>query len=316
MRKLNIVISNSSLEPTKANLRKYIPQSGKTSTLLKKNKIKDFEHDNLIQESLRCSELILGKYMKEFSVFSHEISSSSVYVLDPMIIEKIDTESLDAEALFDFNRRSILLSSDVDVLDIPSIIFHELTHAKGAFLYECNSGHLKLKSNGLWSKIYSENKDTYHIFSGLNEAVVSILEKRFFSEYFHSNSVCRDFHQEVIGGKNFDEKKAARISKKEGLRSGHIFYLKRNDYYYFAYVYLRDFFEDLIYQISKIKNISMTDVETKFFKAYFTGEKGELFRLLYDVFGSIKFRALAFMDASEESCFLVRNILKLKKAPV
>jgi hypothetical protein len=195
-------------------------------------------------------------------------------------------------------------------------ILHEITHLKNYLALEAHEDLLKPYRAGL--KISASRKKEEKIgfftaFSGLNEAVVSEIEKRFLPQLIRDNQFLAEEYQWETS-KEAQELRE-KIAQEQGIKTDEIVWINKDgkDFNRFPYYEQRkvlNYIVDGLYEDNADKFNSRDEVMKLFFKSHFDGRLLSIARLIEKSFGRGAFRIIGMMDERENSARLVMDYLK------
>ncbi len=269
-------------------------------------------------ETIKISNEITNNLLKEFGLPQFDIPERNIHILPEAAYKRMFYNEYGA-ATFD-NPQMILVNNDKEVHSMArsSEIFHEMVHLKGYLALELDKKSLSGYRSGLIiypTRLKIANNKNAKYMTGLNEAIVTEIEKRYSPQIFKKNKYLK---------KEYDFQKSEKI---ENLK-------KRNaeDYgvdpedieaideknkliYFYAYPEQRQvlhFIANSIHKENKEKFKSEEEVMKKFFRAHFTGNVLDIARLIENSFGKGSFRILGEMTHGDEgaSAERVMNYLK------
>jgi len=207
-----------------------------------------------------------------------------------------------------------------DPIDKLSNILHEIAHLKGFLALEAGDDLYKVYRSGV--KVMptmqkAERIGSFTAFIGLDEAIVSEIEKRHLPELIKKNKLLKGEYIWQTSSEATALKEE--IAKKEGINPNEIMRISKDGQTYkcFSYYEQRRVLNHIvgrIYENNREKFDSADDVMRLFFRAHFSGELLSIARLIEESFGKGAFRMVGMMDDNTNSARLIMDYLK-KKSP-
>jgi len=200
------------------------------------------------------------------------------------------------------------------ILEFATTIFHETLHLKSRQVIQLNKVgiDLEIATSRSGVKVHSSHKqniegDSHSHLDGLDEAIVSEYEKKFFNDVLQM-PIFKDYRNWFLSEEVVKERKL--IAKEHRIAEDEIFWKTKNSNNKcgFPYFYQR---QVLNYVVSEIQNdfskdyVSKDKVLAEFLQACFTGRLMKIAHLVEDTFGEGSFRVLGDMDTNDQNA--IRN---------
>lgn len=290
-----------------------------------KREIEALEYEKTSQEKelIFAADNELNDLMEKLGVPFFDIPLKNIHILPPELYKKADKIAGDYNAITNYQERTILINAKVfksDPLYFGSVIFHEMFHLKGYFALEVEKAEKKdAETVGLFRaglSVFSaikkdkENKEHEH-FRGLEEAVTTEMEKRYFKKLIEHPVLKEEKKQlENEEAKELKEK----ISQKVNMPIDEIISFDDEFYTKFSYFWQRKVLNLLvskIYENNKEKFASPDEVLLDVFvKAHFTGQMLPMARLIKESFDKTTFEILGMMTDEDESAIKTLEFLQ------
>jgi hypothetical protein len=282
---------------------------------------KDFEKTAIADINKALNEILANFKIKPF-----DIPRDNIYIVPREIYKEADDGGGDSPAFSTHDKQVIIINGEE--VDHPlwrvAVLMHEMTHIKNFLSIGMqNDGESDFRRIGLQmhtTEKKSEQTDVARYFRGLNEAVVSELEKRLFSKIISQNP----FLQKEIAERNSDEGKSLikKAASKRRIAEDEIIYVKQldtpDDIESVAFPY-REQRRVLHYIIDALcakdpeHFPSRDDAFQLFLQGHFSGQVLPLARSITKVFGEDAFRILGMMsEKDDESCHMTLEYLQKK----
>lgn len=277
---------------------------------------------------------LLNQVLKELNLPTFDIPEANIYSVPQNLYKEIDGRTnIDSDGFAAHQEQAIVLNSEN--LDHPysriSVLLHEMIHLKGFVSIEVGEDKTDLRRIGLEAhsslKKTKEYKQPVRHFIGLNEAVVSELQKRLLSKVIDRNPhLARE--KEILASER-GKTGLAKAVKKEGLPEDEFVYAftrgddpEKDDWgaFMLPYRHQRMVLDYIVRTIQKTYPDEFPhpdDVFKLFLQAHFGGYQFKaLGRLIDDAFGTGAFREIGGMTGKDsESAFRVLAYLK-KNTPL
>lgn len=266
----------------------------------------DFEKIFIADTNQLLNEILSAAGVKTF-----DIPEENIYIVPDKTYKEIDGEDEGGNGMTIHSRQSIVINAEELAHPIlrSKVLLHEMIHLKNFLSIEApDEKQHWLRRIGLEMQPTEkkENEIGYFLaFSGLNEAVVSTLEKRSFPQLIEKNPALRQEEQTLFAS----EKQQARrkeIAEKENVEEDDVAYVSQNgeEWMLFAYPEHRkvlDYIITTLYQENPSHFASEDDVFKLFLQAHYGGQLLPLARALKSTFGEDAFRILSMMDATSKN---------------
>jgi hypothetical protein len=168
--------------------------------------------------------------MKEFGIEGFDIPERNIHIVPPNLYKQIEEDS-NRVAITIQDLQLILLNAEHlrHPIRRASTIFHEMIHLKNylaieAYDYLYKPYHIGLRISPSMRK--QEKIGHFTAFLGLNEAVVSEIEKRYFPQLISGNEFLAEEYQWLTSEKARKYKK--RIAESEGLPADEIMWVSKD----------------------------------------------------------------------------------------
>lgn len=266
----------------------------------------------------------INSIMKRLSLSPYEVPARNIHIVPPELFKEIFFE--DGNGRCNYDHRVVVINADRlrnKPVDFGSIVFHEMFHLKGHVSIEVKRTNKNTKDGisfyrtglGVHSSIKNDEKGFQHShFTGLEEALTSEMEKRYFSKM-----IC---HPSLKDQKEWLESQEAQTIKKELAEKNNLPIDEIRDvdrdkiFSKLTYPMQRKVLSLLTSEIYKRNNDkfnSEDEVLDVFVKAHFTGELLEIARFIKNAFGKESFEVVGTMDAGEKSAVRVYEFLMRAK---
>ena len=288
----------------------------------KKQLFESLEYQKKPYEKLAIEEAneITNSIISDFGLRPFDISERNIHIVPDKLYKEIEGDS-SKRAVTIQELQMIILNAERIVYPVEraSTIFHEIIHLKTFLSIEAHEDLYGVRRCGLEmsSSRKKEEKTGFFIaFSGLNEAVVSEIQKRYFPELLRKN-------QFLVDEYNWGMSEEARVLKEEKAKEekadiSEIAWVTKDgkDYGGFPYRGQRkvlNYIADVLYEENAGEFSSRDEVMRLFFKAHFDGKSLPIARLIEKSFGKGSFRMVGMMDDKLNSARLVRDYLTKHK---
>jgi hypothetical protein len=153
-------------------------------------------------------------------------------------------------------------------------------------------------------------------FLGLNEAVVSEIEKRYFPQLISGNEFLAEEYQWLTSEKARKYKK--RIAESEGLPADEIMWVSKDGKHLGCFPYYEqrrvlNYIVDCLDEDNVEQFNSRDEIMKLFFKSHFDGRLLSIAGLIEKSFGEEAFRVIGMMDERENSARLVMDYLMKRR---
>ena len=290
------------------------------------DKLKIFEENEYEKEpyetdSIHLANGIINGIRTKHGLPAFDVPPRNIHIVPKDIYKGIDDKE---------NRAGVtagaaqFIAINKDVFDGNKVveadtILHEMVHLKGYMAYEVGEGGVNAPyRSGL--KIFPTFKKEakqggYKLFSGLGEAVVAEITKRWSKKILADNpglkkekewmdsAAAKDKMKEITAKRNYPEDEIE-FAGEDGVHWLHTYYFQRRVLYF------------ILEKIAEDKQISEDSVWEDFEKAHFTGNILGIAKSVKASFGEDAFNFLGTMDASETSANMVLDYLKKKRRKI
>ncbi len=287
-------------------------------------KMLEYQKHDFEKAAIQEINRLLNKILEELGISSFDIPAENIYSVPKSLYKEIDESTHDTNGFTAHREQIIVLNSEE--LDQPytriSVLLHEMIHLKGFVSVETTEKQRVLRRIGIQTqssiKRDEENNDSFRQLIGLNEAVVSELQKRLFLQVITQNPYLDEEREKIVDPVN--EERIAKATKKTGLPKDEFVYVEPQgddgwEAMTFPYLEQRKVLNYLLNTIQKANPEqfpSQDDVFKLFLQAHFKGELLPLARAIDDTFGKGTFRIIGMMSGQdEESAY--RTLAYLKK---
>jgi len=280
---------------------------------------KDYE-----KKAIKVINDFTNAILSDFGLPAFDIPERNIHIVPNSLFEKIE-EDEKTKAVTIAKEQAIVINAEkiINPIGRVSTIFHEMIHLKSYLSLEgYDDNFVKIRRIGL--KVYPSRAKTrkfgdYIFFKGLNEAVVSEIQKK----YFHYIIVFHGVLPDDI--KNWDFSMEARqlkreIAEREKLEIDEIVWVSKDgkDFGVFPYYEQRkvlDYIVDVLYSDNFKEFDSKDDILKLFFKAHFNGKLLSIARLIEKSFGEDSLRVVGMMshDDPNSARLTLQYLIKHRK---
>ncbi|MEK7596351.1 MAG: hypothetical protein AAB564_02275 [Patescibacteria group bacterium] len=290
-----------------------------------RKELESLEYEKTPQEKelIFAADNELNDLMEKLGVPSFDIPLKNIHILPPELYKKSNKIAGNYSAITHYQERAILLNAKVfksDPVYFGSIIFHEMFHLKGHFALEVEkTGEKDMETVSPFraglavfsaNKKDKENKGHEH-FRGLEEAVTTEMEKRYFKKLIE-HPILKEKKKQSESGEAKELKEE--ISQKADIPIDEIISFNDEFYANFSYFWQRKVLNLLvskIYENNKDKFASPDEVLLDVFaKAHFTGRLLPMARLIKESFDKTTFEILGMMADDDESAIKTLEFLQ------
>ncbi len=299
-----------------------------SSSFVERLRMLEYPKHDFEKVAIKDINSLLNKILKEFGLTEFDVPEANIYSVPEKLYEEIDGQSkTDSDGFCAHQEQAIVLNSEK--LDHPysriSVLLHEMIHLKAFVSLEANETGQYLRRVGLEAysslKKTHEQKRSVRQLIGLNEAVVSELQKRLFPHVIKRNPHL-DREKSIMDSKR-GKTGLVKATQKEMLPEDEFVYaFTKNDNpetsewegYTFPYRPQRLVLKYILETICRTypdEFISEDDVFRLFLQAHFGGQLGPLAKAVEDTFGVGSFRMIGTMTGKDpESAYRVLDFLK------
>ncbi len=286
---------------------------------LESSELKKEPYEKLVIER---ANKITNELLRDAGQSPFEIPERNIHDIPNRLFEKLEDDG-DTRAVTYSDQQSIFINSDKirNPIDRSATILHEMTHLKSFLSLEVHEDDLFIHRAGLKvapTRKKREDLGYYNSFTGLNEAVVTEMEKTYLTQLLEFNKFIRNEKEwesseealktkgDIAKEKNMDPEEIICLTKIEG---GY-------EYKIFPYPAQRKVLHhtvNKIFEDNRKKFKSENEVMKLFFNAHFNGQLIEIGRLIEKSFGEGSFRIVGMMDDDSKSANRVMDYLKKYK---
>ena len=263
---------------------------------------------------------ITNSLLNEFGLASFDVPERNIHIVPEKLYKQIEKDD-DLIATTFQDRQLIVLNAErlTHPIDRTATIFHEIIHLKNYLALEAHEDLYKPYHSGLKisaSRKKSEKIGFFTAFSGLNEAVVSEIEKKYFLQLIRDNQFLKDeYHWET--SKEAQELKE-KVAKEKNRKSDEIMWISKDgkNFNFFPYYEQRkvlNYIVDSLYEDNANKFNSRDEVMKLFFKSHFDGKLLPIARLIEKSFDKGAFRIIGMMDDENSAGLLMDYLIKHRK---
>jgi len=274
----------------------------------------------LDKEAIRLANLKLGELQKRLGVPSWEIPEKNIHLAPSLLFEEyVPHKNITGQTWI--IPQLIMINEDKIGCHAEKCehYLHEMTHLKGYFAAETDE-EKKLYTYRMGLKVYTTKKKcaaigNYWAFEGLDEGVVSEIEKRSLKEVLAENK----YMESELLGQNSDRAKKIKSDLVSGgrIREDELYFVDEQEGVCYRYPYPRQraalelmvlkIFEKFEGQFSGPEKIYEL-----FFKAFFTGNIIPIARLITKTFGKDSMRIIGMMTKEPASANMLLDYLRKK----
>lgn len=284
--------------------------------------LEKFESAKLPHEVLAIEKAneITNSILEEFGLKPFDIPERNIHIIPEDHFKKLTKDLVkdqEVGALTFQKRQMILINSDLHshsvAIDMAATILHEMIHLKGFLSLEAYEDLCKFYRSGM--KIFPSRKKMEEmgyaeIFKGLNEAIVTEIQKKYLPQLIKENRLLVEEYRWQSSNEIQNLKK--KIAQNLRIKPDEIIWVSKdgkslNVFPYYEQRVVLNYIVDVIFEDNKEKFSSREDVMKLFFKSHFDGKLLEIARLIKKSFGPDAFRIIGMMDEENED--LARLIL-------
>lgn len=283
----------------------------------KRQILESLEYEKKPYEKLAIEQAnkVTNLLIKEFGLTPFDVPERNIHIIPEKLYKQIDKD--DKVAITFQDKQAIVLNAErlIHPFDRVSTIFHEIIHLKNFLAIEAHEDLHKPYRSGLkvnTSRKKEERIGFFTVFSGLNEAVVSEIEKRYFWQIIQQNQFLTNEYNWQISkdAQGLKDK----IAKEEDITPDEIIWVSKDgkDYNLFPYYDQRkvlNYIVERIYKDNREKFNSTDEVMKLFSRSHFDGKLLRIAKLIEKSFGRGSFRMIGMMDETKNSARLVMDYL-------
>lgn len=265
---------------------------------------------------------ITNAMLDEFGLTPFDVPERNIHIMPKKLYKEIESDD-DVPAVTFQEQQLIALNAERTVHPIyrVSIILHEITHLKNFLAIEAHEDLYKSWRRGLkigTSRRKAERIGYFEAFSGLDEAVVSEIQKKYLPGLLQQNKFLADEYNWEISKEAHDLKEKA--AREEEIDTDEIIWITKDGKDYGSLPYYEErkvlsYIVDRLYKDNADKFDSRDEVMKLFFKSHFDGRLLLIARLIEESFGKGSFRMVGMMDdENTNSARLVMDYLTKHKS--
>lgn len=280
----------------------------------------EYEKKPYEKSAIKQANEVTNSLINEFGLTPFDVPERNIHIVPDKLYKQIEKNE-DRVAITFQDKQLLALNAErlVHPIDRVSTILHEIIHLKNFLAIEAHEDLYKPYRSGLKvsaSRKKEEKIGFFTAFSGLNEAVVSEIEKRYLPQVIQQNQFLADEYNWEVS-KEAQELKE-KIAKEKGIKPDEIIWVSKDgkDYRQLPYYEQRrvlNYIVKCIYEDNRGRFNSADDVMKLFFKSHFDGRLLSLARLIEKSFGKDAFGIVGMMDTDENSARLVMNYLTKRR---
>jgi hypothetical protein len=300
-------------------VRNFAEHHYKEITEDKRTILESLEYEKKPYEKLAIKKAneITNSIMKEFGLIGFDVPEKNIYILPESLYKQINENDRQFAATIQ-NRQLIVINAEklIHPISRVSAILHEITHLKNYLAIEAHEDLLRIYRSGLSMRPLRKKEEkagSFTAFSGLDEAVVAEIEKRYLPQIIRDNQfLSKEYQWETSKeAQNLKEK----VAKEKGIEADEIMWITKNGEYFNSFSYYEqrkvlNYIVDCLYKDNADKFNSRDGVMKLFFKSFFDGKTLTIAKLIEKSFGRRAFRIIGMMDERENSARLVMDYLK------
>ena len=296
------------------NNRTQVPESRRLRLSLVEYPKQEYEKQIIADANLLLNDILIDAGVKPF-----DIPEDNIYIVPDKTYREVSLDSKDRStvAVTRHRNQSIVLNAEKSghPLSRAAALLHEMAHLKNFYSIEApNEESDWYRRSGLGMRSTSQRDETigeFHRFYGLNEAVVSELEKRLYPRLVEDNPVLKAEQSSLLASKEYLARREE-TAKREHIDEDDIIYISDDESDLDKFVYgeqrkVLNFIMDTIYRQHPDQFASEEDVFNLFLQAHFGGQLLPLTRAIKSTFGEDAFRVLGMMDESDTNS--ARNVM-------
>ncbi len=307
-----------------SNLDDLLPEN---LNIIKKLLYEKFGEKEKEEYQLRTIELVnqaTNELLEEFGLKPFDIPEKNIHIVRESLYKQIDPAPGAAGCTIGPSQTIVINDESLpSPLSMSGAIAHEMIHLKGYYAFEVSKKRFASHRTGLViDTTYKKSKESgyYRAFKGLNESVVSELEKRLFNRIVVDNEHLSS-ESERINSQQFYAVRA-RIAKQEGIPEDEILDISEKEksftrFDYYSQRRVLNFIVDAVYENNKESFQSRDEILKQFFRAHFQGNIVPIARLIEKTFGEGSFRFISVMGDNEgKTSSMVMDYLVKQKARI
>ncbi len=297
------------------NNRAQVPENGRLRLSLVEYPKQEYEKRIIADANRLLNDMLIDAGVKPF-----DISEDNIYIVPDKTFREISPspENWTSSGISLNRHQTIILNAEElgNPLSRAAVILHEMTHLKNFNSFEAPDEESSwFRRSGLGMQSTRQRDETiggdFHRFYGLNEAVVSEVEKRLFQRLVEDNPVLKEEQASLLASEGYIEKRKE-IAKRKSFDENDIIYINDDEREIARFNYgnqrkVLDYIIDTIYRKHPDQFASEEDVFNLFLQAHFGGQLLPLARAIKSTFGEDAFRVLGMMSGSDTNS--VRNVM-------
>jgi len=275
---------------------------------------------NSDKEAIRLANLKLGGLQKKLGVPAWEIPERNIHLAPGPLFEKYVPDKNITGQTWIIPQLIIINEGATGCrAELCEHYLHEMTHLKGYFSAETDEEN-KIYTYRMGLKVYttkqkSEVVGNYWSFEGLDEAVVTEIEKRLLKGVLEENK----YMENELLGQNSDgvQKIKGGLASARKISEEEIYFVDELQGSCYRYPYPRqraalEFMVKKIYEKFEDQFSSPEEIYMLFFKAFFTGDIVTIARLITKTFGKDSMRIIGMMTKEPTSANMLLDYLRKK----
>ena len=287
----------------------------------KRRMLESLEYEKKPYEKLAIKQAneITNSLLEEFGLTPFDVPERNIHIVPEKLYQEVES---DGDKIATTSQHHQLIALNAEKLVHPahraSVILHEITHLKNYLAIEGLEEFYKPYRSGFKiSPTYKKEEQVgfFTAFSGLDEAVVSEIEKRYFSQLISQNEFLKKEYE--WGESEEAQELKEKIAKEKSRKPDEVMVVSKDrGYKFFPYYEQRkvlNYIVDQLYADNKDKYSTRDDVMKSFFKAHFDGRLLGVAKLIEKSFGKGSFRMLSMMNSESNSSRQVMDYLRKQR---
>ena len=325
-----LVVGSASLETKKEKARQIVERFGeyhyeqfssRQRTILESSEIKKSKCEKLAIEKINE---ITNSILSEFKLDVFNVPERNVHLIPDKLFKEITKDETITGATSEI-MQLILLNAEAlkDPMSRISAMLHEIIHLKSFLVLEVHEDLKRVYRGGVTVGALREKSEKvgyFMMFGGLNEAIVTEIQKRYlkkcFSEVVSTLEKMSDlgsYDQFLIDEYHWQDSKEARNFKRKLIKEAfpdrgedEIVWVGRNESGYDLLGYygqrkVLNYIVDVLFKDNTDRFNSKDEVMKLFFKAHFDGKLFAIAKLIEKSFGEGSFRIIGMMSEKDEN---------------
>lgn len=276
----------------------------------------EYEKKPYEKKAIKQANEVTNTLISEFGLRPFDVPERNIHIVPDKVYKLIEGDGDSVATTFQ-DRQLIVMNAErlIHPIDRTSTSLHEIIHLKNFLAIEAHEDLHKPYRSGLkisTTRKKAERTGFFTAFSGLNEAVVSEIEKSYLPQVVRQNKFLADEYQWETSEEA--QKLKGKIASEKGISADEIMWVSKDgkDYNQFPYYEQRKvlyYIVKQIYEDNRGKFNSVDDVMKLFFRSHFDGKLLRVARLIEKSFGKGAFRMVGMMDEDTNSARLVMDYL-------